>query len=136
MFTKSVHGSTANENRVHLDVSQADAVCGKRTYILPIECCPPNVGDPKPWLVDVLRRAAELREFVLANRDRSIGQLAKEKKLGPSQLSRYIRANYLAPDIQAAIMDGTEPEGLTAWSLLYGPLPLDWEQQRQLLGFS
>jgi len=27
------------------------------------------------------------------------------------------------------------PAGLTAWDLLHRPLPLDWEQQRQLLGF-
>jgi hypothetical protein len=93
------------------------------------------VGNPKPWLVAVLMRGAELRAYVLANRDRSIRQLAKAKYLGPSQLSRYIRVNYLAPDIQAAIMDGTQPEGLTVWSLLNGPLPLEWEQQRQLLGF-
>jgi hypothetical protein len=82
-----------------------------------------------------LKEAAALREFVLENRDRTISELAKQKRMGPSQLSRLIRANYLAPDIQAAIMDGTQPPTLTAWHLLNGPLPLDWEQQRQLLGF-
>jgi site-specific DNA recombinase len=137
LFTKAPIGSVPGEDRVHLVVSQAGAVvCGKRTYVLPIEACPAGVGDPKPWLVDVLRRGAELRAFVLANRDKSLSQLAKTKRLGPSQLSRYFRVNYLAPDIQAAIMDGTQPPGLTAWSLLNGPLPLDWEQQRQVLGFS
>jgi site-specific DNA recombinase len=135
LFRKAPLGSVPHEDRVHVVASQADAVCGKRTYTLSIEACPIGVGDPKQWLIDVVRRGAELRAFVLANRDRSISQLAKAKHLGPSQLSRYIRVNYLAPDIQAAIMDGTQPEGLTAWSLLNGPLPLDWEQQRQLLGF-
>lgn len=135
LFRKAPLGSAANGDRVHVVASQADAVCGKRTYLLPIEACPRGVGVPKPWLIDVLRRGAELRSFILANRDKSISELAKAKSLGPSQLSRYIRVNYLAPDIQAAIMDGTQPESLTAWSLLNGPLPLDWGQQRQLLGF-
>ena len=136
LFTRAHAGSAQNEDRVHLIVSQADTICGRRTYILPIDPCPPGTAEPKPWLVDVLKKGAELRTFVLANRERSIGQLAKEKRLGPSQLSRYIRVNYLAPDIQTAIMDGTQPATLTAWSLLYGPLPLDWEQQRQVLGFN
>jgi len=135
LFTKAQRGSAHNEDRIRLVVAQADAVCGKRTYLLPIAPCPSGVGDPKPWLIEALKKAADLRAFVLANRDRSLGELAKQKHLGPSQLSRYVRMNYLAPDIQTAIMDGTQPADLTMWSLLYGPLPLDWEQQRQLLGF-
>jgi hypothetical protein len=135
VFTKAPLDSARNEDRIRTVVSQADAVCGKRTFMLPIAPCPAGVGDPKPWLIEMLSKAAELRAFVLANRDRSLSQLAKEKNLGPSQLSRYIRINYLAPDIQTAIMDGTQPSDVTAWSLIYGPLPLDWEQQRQMLGF-
>ena len=135
LFTKAPVGSGSDEDRVHVVASAADVVCGKRTFILPVEACPTGVGTPKPWLVEVLKTGAELRAFMLANRDQSIRQLAKARRLGPSQLSRYVRVNYLAPDIQAAIMDGTEPEGLTVWSLLNGPLPLDWGQQRQLLGF-
>jgi DNA invertase Pin-like site-specific DNA recombinase len=135
LFTKAPAGSATTEDRVHVITSQADTVCGKRTYMLPIAPCPPRAGPPKPWLIATLKKGEELRAFMLANRERSLSQLAKQKNLGPSQLSRYIRLNYLAPDIQAAIMDGTQPPELTEWSLLYGPLPLDWNQQRQLLGF-
>jgi site-specific DNA recombinase len=46
-----------------------------------------------------------------------------------------MRVNYLAPDIQAAIVDGTQPADLTRGKILFGSLPLDWEQQRHLLGF-
>ena len=135
MFTKAPAGTARNEDRIRTVVSQADAVCGKRTFMLPIAPCPAGVGEPKPWLISLLQRGADLRAFVLANRHRSLSELAKQKNLGPSQLSRYIRLNYLAPDIQAAIMDGTQPPDLTEWSLLYEPLPLDWAQQRQMLGF-
>jgi hypothetical protein len=83
----------------------------------------------------MLNQAAELRSFMLANRSKSISELAREKRIGPSTFARMLRVNYLAPDIQAAIVDGTQPEHLTCWHLLKGPLPLDWEQQRRLLGF-
>ena len=135
LFTKSEVAPRQGGDRVHLISAPAQVLCGKRTYRLPIDRCQDKHAEPKPWLVDILKQAAELREFVFAHREKSIGELAKEKRMGPSQLSRLLRANYLAPDIQAAIVDGTQPSSLTAWDILNGPLPLDWEQQRQLLGF-
>lgn len=135
LFTRTAVEPVRDADRVHLVVAAGHVVCGKRTYAVPIVPRPSEATEPKPWLVDILRRAADLRAFVLANRRRSLSDLAKEKHMGPAQLSRYLRANYLAPDIQAAIVDGTQPDGLTAWDILNGPLPLDWEQQRQLLGF-
>ena len=47
-----------------------------------------------------------------------------------------LRVNYLAPDIIAAILDGTQPAGLTQRQLIRGHLPMDWALQRQLLGFA
>ena len=135
LFTKSDVEAARGGDRVHLVSAPAQVLCGKRTYALPIQPYRGGAAEPKPWLVEILKRAAELREYVLAHREKSIGELAKQKRMGPSQLSRYLRANYLAPDIQAAIVDGTQPPSLTVWHILNGPLPLDWEQQRQLLGF-
>jgi hypothetical protein len=63
----------------------------------------------------------------------SIGQ---RKKIGQSFFARLIRVNYLAADIQIAIIDGTQAPGLTRHKILYSSLPLEWEQQqRQLMGF-
>jgi DNA invertase Pin-like site-specific DNA recombinase len=135
LFTKSDIQPREGGDRVQLISAPAQVLCGKRTYILPIQPYRGEATEPKPWLVEILKQAAELRDFVFAHRDKSIGELAKQKRMGPSQLSRFLRANYLAPDIQAAIFDGTQPPSLTAWHILNGPLPLDWEQQRQLLGF-
>lgn len=86
-------------------------------------------------LVEALHQAAELRHFLLTNRSRSIAQLAKEKNLGSKHFARLIRLNYLAPDIQAAIMDGSQPPELTARKLVFSSLPLDWDHQRRLFGF-
>ena len=83
----------------------------------------------------MLEEAAALRTFMLANRSMTLSELAREKGMGPSRFARMLRLNYLARDIQAAIIDGTQPDHLTCWHILKGPTPLDWEQQRRLLGF-
>ena len=55
-----------------------------------------------------------------------------------SYATRLVRLAFLAPDLLAAIIDGRQPQGLTATGLLkecQRGLPLDWRQQRILLGF-
>lgn len=136
LFSRASLQPAQGGDRIHQIAAPANVLCGKKTYMIPINARRSATLEPKPWLVQILEQAAELRTFVLANRDKTIPELAKAKQMGPSQLSRLLRANYLAPDIQAAIMDGDQPADLTAWHILNGPLPLDWEQQRQLFGFS
>jgi len=46
-----------------------------------------------------------------------------------------IRLNYLAPDIIAAVFDGTQPPGLNRKVLLNSNVPTDWAVQRKLYGF-
>ncbi|WP_246337306.1 hypothetical protein [Azospirillum oleiclasticum] len=44
---------------------------------------------------------------------------------------------FLAPDIVEAIVAGRQPPGLTAESLIKRTdLPLDWDRQREALGFT
>ena len=92
-------------------------------------------SEPDLGLVQLLEQASELKQFMLSNRSKSIAQLANEKRLGSKHFARLLRLNYLAPDIQAAIMDGSQPADLTKTKLVFSSLPLDWEQQRRLFGF-
>jgi len=53
---------------------------------------------------------------------------------------RYVRRlldlAFLAPDIIAAILEGSQPAGLSAERLIRLPnLPAGWAEQRRLLGF-
>jgi hypothetical protein len=48
---------------------------------------------------------------------------------------KLLQLNYLAPDIIASIVDGTQPARLTSRQLLDSTLPLDWALQRRLFGF-
>jgi hypothetical protein len=53
-----------------------------------------------------------------------------------STAARILRLNYLAPDIIASILDGTNPPGLTRKQLVRADLPMDWSLQRRLFGFA
>ncbi len=63
--------------------------------------------------------------------------IAKREKVTDSYVSRIVTLGFLAPDIIAAILEGTAPAELTA-NRLQAPhdLPLDWPSQRQILGFA
>ena len=51
--------------------------------------------------------------------------------------ARLVRLGYLAPDIISAILDGRQPAALTRQRLArVSKLPMDWAEQRQLLGFA
>ena len=51
-------------------------------------------------------------------------------------LMRVARLSYLAPDIVAAILDGTQPPSLNTRRLLRtASIPLRWSEQRAMLGF-
>jgi site-specific DNA recombinase len=120
--------------RVHLLSVNANLICAHRDFTLPIQPTQ-RFGMPDKKLVDLLRRAFAARAFVMENRGKPIADLAKTFKLGPSKFARLIRLTYLAPDLHAAIIDGNHPTDLTPHKLIYSTLPLDWHQQRLLLGF-
>jgi site-specific DNA recombinase len=135
IFKKSVLKPGHGADRFRLVYAPAFLICGHHFFGLPINPCPDATSSPDPHLVRLLEEASEWRQFMLANRTKSIDQLAKEKRVGPTFFARMLRINYLAPDIQTAIFDGTQPASLTPRVILYGAMPLDWEQQRQLMGF-
>jgi hypothetical protein len=54
-----------------------------------------------------------------------------------SYVTRLLRLSFLAPDIVAAILKGEQPAELTASRLAqWKNLPLDWTEQRKVLGFT
>jgi DNA invertase Pin-like site-specific DNA recombinase len=135
-FTRDNSSSSRRNEKVYELSAPSFIVCGHPRFALPIDPCPTNViAKPESWLVDLLQQAAEYRSFMLDNRDKSMAELARAKRLGPSTFARILRLNYLAPDIQAAIIDGRQPADLSVHDMLYGAMPLDWGQQRKLLGF-
>jgi site-specific DNA recombinase len=65
----------------------------------------------------------------------TVTHLAAKVHCHPKRFTQLARLNYLAPDIVAAIRDGSQPAALTCRTLYSVQLPMDWALQRRLLGF-
>jgi site-specific DNA recombinase len=63
----------------------------------------------------------------------SVEQFAEAGSLHPKVVRQALRLAFLSPDVTAAILDGSQPRGL---SLARIPklLPLSWAEHRRLLG--
>jgi site-specific DNA recombinase len=92
---------------------------------------------PDTGLVRLLIRANAIRDQLLADRSLTFEDIAKSEGVVPSYATRLFRLTILAPDIVSAILNGRHPPELTARRLMDDTrLPLDWNEQRQALGFA
>lgn len=94
----------------------------------------PATRDEK--LVAMVAEAYASSQLLKANPDKSIVQLAKGEGRCRTRLTQLITLSCLAPDIVTAIVEGRQPPSLTVRALLAAELPLAWQQQRAVLGFS
>lgn len=96
---------------------------------------PKTSHEPDKQLNILLRNARSAQALFDARRDLDLIGLAHLFGRSPGYYSRLIRLNYLAPDIVAAIADGTQPDGLDRKTLASAHIPLDWAIQRRMFGF-
>ena len=95
-----------------------------------------QVATPDPSLIRLLLRAFAIRDRLERNPDLPLKRIAEAEGVSPSYATRALRLAYLAPDIVTAILDGRQPPGLTANTLMRNTrLPFRWEAQRKRLGF-
>jgi len=111
---------------------------GRKEVILPEELLPEHSPARKSAtqepLVIAVARAHRWRSLLESGQFRSIEELAHAVKLDSSYVGRILRLTLLAPDIIMAILEGREPSGLSLGKLVK-TLPLDWVEQRVVLGF-
>ena len=64
-------------------------------------------------------------------------ELARQLKLEPGWVAEVLRLTRLAPDIVQAILDGRQPRHLNLHAVRgrQADVPVDWDEQRRLLGF-
>lgn len=86
-------------------------------------------------LVALVAEAHTARKLILASPDKSIAAIAASTNRCRTRLGKLSAIACLAPDIVAAIVEGRQPATLTARALQDLDLPLDWADQRALLGF-
>jgi hypothetical protein len=65
----------------------------------------------------------------------SITEIPKVERLPRTYAGSVIRFALLAPDIIEAILAGTQPIDLNLDRLISGSLPIEWGEQRAVLGF-
>lgn len=88
-------------------------------------------------LINSIRKAQDWLEQLTTGRVNSVSELATKEGATSNAITRLIYRAFLAPDIIRAIMNGTQPTTLNSDLLkTIVPLPLDWDEQRKLLGFN
>ncbi len=89
-----------------------------------------------PALVKSIVRARQWFEQVASGQAQSFAEIARAEGIGRRYVANLIPLAFLAPDIVASILSGTQPVELTTQELTKRTdLPLDWAEQRALLGF-
>lgn len=84
-------------------------------------------------VADARRWAGELIE----GKASSVLEITDREGLRSGSVSCILPLAWLAPDISTAILEGRQPPHLTAKTLRALPeLPLEWVEQRQILGFA
>ena len=100
---------------------------------------PPNYAlsnrHADPSLIKLMAKAHGAR-LAVERRNEDVKKVAAAKGYDKDYFARLVRLGYLAPDITTAILDGRQPATLTRIRLArMSKLPLDWAEQRRLLGF-
>jgi site-specific DNA recombinase len=85
---------------------------------------------PAPSLVNLVARARDWYEQIVANKIGSIDQLAQKTGLTRRYARRILQCATLSPRIVEALLTGHHLPNLTVNEILQ-PLPLDWREQEQ-----
>lgn len=88
-------------------------------------------------LVNAIARAHAWSEALLSGRISTMAAIASRNDVSDSYVKKIMPLAFLAPDIVEAIMAGKQPAHLTTQMLIRQiDIPLDWQDQRRVLGFS
>ena len=101
----------------------------------PIVIAPPDAPQPDQDLINLVADARRWSAELLDGRSSTIRQIEEREGLRSGSVSRILPLAWLAPDISTAILEGRQPQYLSAKKLRSLPdLPLDWQDQRKILG--
>jgi hypothetical protein len=107
---------------------------GRREIIAPagLEEATPAPSGVNRGLAVMVARAHRWRELLEGGRYGTIRALAADLGVDNSYVARILRLTLLAPDLVEAVLEGTEPDGLSLEKLYRAPAA--WEEQRRALG--
>ncbi len=132
-----------------LNIPTADSAPIEHTATLPLEIkrrgvemklvIPGKQPDPVPnQKNDLFRLVAKAHTWfkdITSGKVTNVQDIARCENIDLGDVSRILPLAFLAPDIVEAIADNKQPDDLTAHRLKrIAKLPVDWQQQRTLLG--
>ena len=90
---------------------------------------------PNHKIIKLITDAQKWSNDLKSGKFQSVAEIAEKNNIDKSILARCSRLAYLAPDIVDAIIEGRQPSTLTVTMLRrLKDLPVEWEEQRKLLG--
>lgn len=89
-----------------------------------------------PRLIQLLAKGHDWFERLISGKAKSLMEIAEKDGVDSNYVTRVINLSFLAPDIIRAIIEGRQPATVMADTIMdQFPLPIDWADQRKLLGF-
>ena len=95
-----------------------------------------RIAKPNPVLIKALKSTHQIKRQYLGPERPSLTEIASSLETNKRLIWKKLKLAFLVPDIQLAILSGTQPQGLCLQDLLETDLELDWASQRQSLGFA
>ncbi|MEJ6003678.1 hypothetical protein [Paucibacter soli] len=96
----------------------------------------PKHRAPDAKLIALLAKAHDWAGKLTSGKAAGILEIATAEGVGSSYVNRVVHLAFLAPDIVQAITRSEQPPKINAAGLIAKvPLPLDWAEQRRVLGF-
>jgi site-specific DNA recombinase len=128
-------GKSDKEDLLTLNVKARLQRVGREMRMLVENAHDQTLADP--GLLRVIARAHDIHARLMQSTDLTLHAIASKEHVTPGYISRLLRLPLLAPDIVTAIVNGKNPPQLTAKKLMRLALeiPIDWIEQRKLLGF-
>ncbi|CAM3176561.1 hypothetical protein SPAN111604_08470 [Sphingomonas antarctica] len=121
------------------EVSTIEARLVRRGKEVRLALAPDAGGDrlQDASLIKLITKANAARVALDRCEHKTLAELAAEQGYTRDYFTVLLRLSYLAPDITAAILDGRQPVQLNRQRLARAAnLPVDWQAQREMLGFA
>ena len=93
----------------------------------------PDAAVHDTTLLEGLGRAFYWQKLLDSGVMQSGSEIARAENLHPSVVNELLRLKLLAPDIIEQFMAGKQPRKLTLMWFQRHPLPVDWQEQRDIL---
>jgi hypothetical protein len=124
--------SAANDGEFVITIPAKLKRCGRQRKLIIADSTDAKSAPSNDSLVKLLECAFQWETQVRGGQ--SMQGIADQEKLDRSYVGRVVRLAFLAPDIVEAILEGCHKPDLKV-KRFFADLPMDWAEQRQLLGF-